>query len=196
MQARAGARVSEAEYLRLALDDPRGKWELADGELRQKPAMTARHNRIAWLLGVALTNQLDVRIFDVRIDAGHARRTPRNFFIPDVMVFPAEYADRIDEREDILEAYDEPLLLVAEVWSRSTGTYDVQTKLPEYQRWGDREIWLIHPYERWVRAWRLQPDGSHTETVHTGGVLEPVALPGVAIDLAHLFQGWRARPDG
>ncbi len=32
-------------------------------------------------------------------------------------------------------------------------------------------------------AWRRQPDGTYTETRYTGGSIQPVALPGVSIDL-------------
>src|SRR3712207_8267863 len=49
---------------------------------------------------------------------------------------------------------------------------------------GDLEIWRIHPYERTLTAWRRQPDGSYGEAVHTLGIIHPVALPNVAIDLA------------
>lgn len=195
MQARAGAQVSEAEYLRIALADPDGKWELVKGALRQKPGMTARHNRYAWLLGVALTNQLDVEQFDVRVDAGRVRRSAQNYFIPDVVVFPAAYADRIDSDENILENYDEPMLLVIEVWSCSTGAFDVQTKLPVYQRRQDREIWAIHPYEHWLRAWRLQPDGSYAEATVRSGHVRPVVLPDVIIDLDKLFRRRVPQPD-
>ena len=75
-----------------------------------------------------------------------------------------------------------------EIWSPSTGRYDIQTKLAEYQRRGDIEIWRIHPYERTLTAWRLQPDGSYSETVYRGGVIQPVALPGVTIDIDRLFD--------
>ena len=87
----------------------------------------------------------------------------------------------------MLEVYQVPLPLVIEVWSRSTGTYDVDDKLPEYQRRGDLEIWRLQPYERALTAWRRQPDGSYTETVYSGGSVRPGALPGVAIDLDALF---------
>ena len=76
---------------------------------------------------------------------------------------------------------------MVEVWSRSTGEYDVNTKFPEYKRRGDREIWRLHPYERTLTSWRQQPDGSYTETRFTGGIVHPVALPGVAVDLDALF---------
>jgi Uma2 family endonuclease len=59
-----------------------------------------------------------------------------------------------------LEYYEQPLPLVVEVWSPSTGEYDIDSKLPEYQARGDKEIWRLHPYERTVRSWQRQPDGS------------------------------------
>ena len=83
--------------------------------------------------------------------------------------------------------------LVVEVWSPSTGDYDVETKLQEYQRRGDLEIWRIHPYEQTLTAWRRQPDGSYTETLYRGGRVQPVALPNVTIDLDDLFALVRRR---
>jgi Uma2 family endonuclease len=73
-----------------------------------------------------------------------------------------------------LEIYDEPLPLVA--------------KLPEYRRRGDTEIWLLHPYERTLTAWRRQTDGEYIESVYHGGVVLPMALPGVTVDLDALFR--------
>jgi Uma2 family endonuclease len=75
-----------------------------------------------------------------------------------------------------------------EVWSPSTGQYDAREKLPEYQARGDAEIWYIHPYERTLTAWRRQPDGAYARTVLAGGIVEPVALPGVRINLDELFE--------
>jgi Uma2 family endonuclease len=77
---------------------------------------------------------------------------------------------------------------VAEVWSPSTGRYDVDTKLPAYQRRGDREIWRLHPYERTLSVWQRQPDGSYREFIHHGGLVPVASLPGVAIDLDALFD--------
>jgi Uma2 family endonuclease len=74
------------------------------------------------------------------------------------------------------------------VWSRSTGRYDVTDKLAEYQRRGDVEIWLIHPCERTLTAWRRRHDGGYDQMVITEGIVRPTALPGVAIDLATLFE--------
>lgn len=130
--------------------------------------------------------EVDRASYIVRITAGHVRRSSENFYIPDVYVVPAELfrAQRGTRR---LEVYEAPLPLVVEVWSPSTGLYDVDSKLPEYQRRGDLEIWRLHPYERTLTAWRRQPDGTYTETSFAGGAVRPVALPNVVIDLDALF---------
>ncbi len=58
---------------------------------------------------------------------------------------------------------------------------------PEGHRRGDTEIWLIHPYERTLTAWRRQPDGTYAETVYRGGPVQPATLPDVTIGLDTLF---------
>ena len=72
--------------------------------------------------------------------------------------------------------------MIVEGWSSSTGGYDVDTKLPEYQRRGDAEIWRFHPYERTLRVWRRQPDGGYAETQYSSGLVRPASLPDVRID--------------
>lgn len=181
--------VSEETYLKLVLEDPEGHWELDCGRLRSKPGMTIRHNDIAWVLGYRLQSQLDLREFRVRVDAGRLRRTASSYYEPDVMVIPvALMRAREAEAPTSVEAYNAPLPLVVEVWSPSTGEYDVDSKLPEYKRRGDQEIWRIHPIEKTLTAWQRQPDGSCRETLTRGGVVEPAALPGVSIDLDALFD--------
>ena len=76
-----------------------------------------------------------------------------------------------------------------EVWSPSTGSYDVDTKIPEYQQRGDLEIWRIHPYERTLTAWRRQADGVYVETKHDRGEITLHALPEVTLLLDDLFPG-------
>ena len=179
--------VSEETFRQLALEDPSGLWELYCGELRQKPGMTYAHNHAQILLATQLVQQLDRARFEVRCNSGHVRRTPQNYFIPDVFVFPLELAAEFRDRV-VLEWYDAPVPLVVEIWSPSTGDYDIETKLVEYQRRGDVEIWRIHPFERTLTAWRRQPDGSYGEAHYSGGIAEPIALPNVKIDLDALFD--------
>ena len=184
-----GMAVSEEMYRQLALEDPHGSWELHCGVLRQKPGMSFEHSHVLVDLFVLLQQQLDKQEFTVRPSLGRVRRSPEHYYIPDVYVVPTDLVQegrRLHPRA--LEVYEAPLPLVVEVWSPSTGAYDLESKLPEYQRRGDLEIWRIHPYERTLTAWRRQPDGSYTETLYRGGTMQPVALPGVTIDLDALFS--------
>lgn len=182
-------RISNEAHERLALAEPNVKWELHNGLLREQPGMTYAHNSLAFRLGVALYVQLDQVAYEVRVDAGRVRRPGSTYLIPDVFVFPRELARSFVDRDDLLEVYDQPLPLVVEVWSPSTGAYDVQEKLGICQQRGDREIWDIHPYERRLTAWRRQPDGNYNESTFTEGGIEPIALPNVTIDLTALYNG-------
>lgn len=179
--------VSEQTFLDLALQDPEGHWELHCGRPRRKPGMTLEHNNVQFELAYDLRRQLDPHQFRVRSNAGHLRVSAEAYYIPDVIVIPVGLQEPLQGTRE-LERYGAPLPLVAEVWSRSTGDYDVETKLREYQRRGDLEIWRLHPYERTLTAWQRQPDGTYVERTYTGGSVRPVALPGVVIDLDTLFD--------
>jgi Uma2 family endonuclease len=182
-------RISEQEYRDIALNEPDRFWELWDGVLLEKPQMSMRHNRVAAYLGAALINQLDARDFVVSINGDRTRLSSRSYYIPDVIVIPAAYQDQPGVDPWGLGAYAEPLPLVVEVWSPSTGHYDLGTKLQGYRERGDAEIWSIHPRMRTLTAWRRQPDGSYTETLYRGGIVPVVSLPGVTIDLDALIDG-------
>jgi Uma2 family endonuclease len=182
----AEQRISEEAYQQFVLSGVEGSWELHDGRLVEKPGMTFRHGQIPMLLGHFLLSQLDRDAYAV-VSELRVRRSSATVFMPDLMVIPTAYSEEIRDRP-VLAIFSEPLPLVVEVWSPSTGDYDVDAKVPVYQQRGDLEIWRIHPYERTVTSWQRQLDGSYQETVHRGGIITPVALPGVAIDLERLFQ--------
>lgn len=180
-------RMNEEAYRRLAREQPDRQWELHHGRAREKPGMSAEHNDLMFQLGYRLQLRLDPAAFRVRVNAGRLRRPATTSYIPDVAVLPAD-VERAERRgPGHLETYDAPLPLVVEVWSPSTGDYDVTEKLAEYQARGDGEIWLLHPYERTLTAWRRQPDGTYQDAIFRGGLVRPVFLPDVAIDLDALF---------
>ena len=178
-------RISEEQYQQFVLARPDGQWELHDGRLVEKPGVTFRHGQIPMLLGHFLLSQLDRDAFQV-VSELRVRRSPATVFMPDLMVVPAAYSEDIRD-QPVLAIFSDPLPLVVEVWSPSTGNYDVDAKLPVYQQRGDLEIWRIHPYERTLTVWQRQPDGSYVETIHYGGIVTPVALSGVEINLDELF---------
>jgi Uma2 family endonuclease len=182
-------RISEQEYRELALHDSDRLWELWDGVPREKPLMSMKHEDVASYLGAALIVQLDRRLYRVNINGGRARLSARSYYIPDVVVIPAAYKTPFEDDPRAFNAFAEPLPLIAEVWSPSTGDYDVATKLQGYRERGDAEIWFIHPYERTLTAWRRQADGSYAEETYRGGVVPVASLPGVVIDFDALLDG-------
>ena len=171
-------RISEQTYQEIALGDDDRTWELYDGRLVEKPAMSAKHNFQVSFLHGTLFNQLHWNEFQVRSNSTRLRHSPENAYVPDVLVLPAE----LFQAQASFETYSAPLPLVIEVWSPSTGGFDVGTKLANYQRRGDLEIWRIHPRERTLTAWRRQPEGAFEETVYHGGIVRPKFLPNLAID--------------
>lgn len=180
-------RMSEAAYEQFVLSGVDGAWELHDGRLVEKPGMSWEHGGVVARLGRFLLLQLEWSEYQVRFNEGRVRQPVETVFIPDVLVVPAAYGEAFRGQPGTLAIISDPLPLVVEVWSASTGVYDVEVKIPVYQQRGDLEIWRIHPYERTLTAWRRQQDGSYTETVYRTGVVRPLALPGVEINLDELF---------
>lgn len=180
--------VTAEVYEQIAARQPDEQWELESGCLRRKPAMTFFHNQLGRRLALRLAQQLDESQYIVSFNAGRAKLSASQYYIPDLMVIPMALTAPLRERLYDLEAYSDPLPLVVEIWSPSTGEYDVDAKLPEYQRRGDVEIWRLHPYDRTLIAWRRQLDGSYVQAEYRGGTIELWALPGVRIDLDALFD--------
>ena len=179
--------MSEETYRQFALGDPQGRWELHHGQLREKPGMSVEHGDVMMHLVELLHNQLDRSAFRVRAHHARLRRSADTCYVPDVAVIPTAIVQALRERPGSLDAYADPLPLVIEIWSPSTRGYDIDEKVSDYQRRGDREIWRIHPYERTLTAWRRRPDGAYAESVYREGIVHPESLPGVAIDLDALF---------
>ena len=151
--------------------------------------MSVSHNRTMARLAHQLSRQLDVDHFEVRTNTGRLRYADETYFIPDVHVVPVTFLATDDGQETAsLEVIGAAMPFVAEVWSSSTGEYDVDRKLPEYQRRGDVEIWRIHPYDRTVTIWRQQGDGTYEVSIATGGRIRLAELPGVVVDLDDLFD--------
>ena len=181
--------LSEQDYRQLAEHDPDRHWELWDGLPVEKPPMSMKHDDSAAYLAHMLMSQLDRAEFRVHVNSAKTRYTPRNYFVPDVVVIPAALILPFLSDPHSFNAYDQPLPLVVEVWSPSTGDYDMAAKLPHYRQRGDLEIGYLNPYERTLTVWRRLPDGSYSETLYTGGSVSIASLPGVTIDLDALLAG-------
>jgi Uma2 family endonuclease len=181
-------RIAESNFRDLALREPDRRWERWDGVAREKPWMSVEHEAIGSYLGFLLQRQLDRAAWRIRVNGPRLRVPGGNYFMPDVAFLPADFERALRRQPGALDAYDDPLPLVVEIWSPSTGAYDHDVKLDGYRRRGDREIWRIHPYERTLTAWRRAADESYAETVSHGGVVPVGSLPEVSIDLDALLS--------
>jgi Uma2 family endonuclease len=181
--------MSEAEYRRFALADAQGWFELVDGRLRENPPISIGHRRFMSSLGFRLQRQVDRG--ELLVDFGHTRlRTPTGrYFVPsNNVVIPIAYDTALGRDEESLDAFAEPMPLVVDVWSPSTGAYDTETRLPEYRGCRNLEVWHLYPHKRTRTTWLRQPDGSYLESRYSGGGVRPAPLPDVAIDLDALFE--------
>ena len=179
--------MSVADYERFVLSSVDGAWELHNGVLVEKLRMGVEHGVIPKLLAHLLLSQIDRSQFQVIGDV-RVRRAPANVFLPDLMVITAAQYEAFRGRPGTLAIFPDPIPLVVEVWSPSTGDYDVDTKIPVYKERGDLEIWRIHPHERTLTSWVRQPDGSYAETVYRGGAIALAAVPGATVDFDELFD--------
>ena len=90
--------VTERTYEAIALEDPDRKWELHLGRLREKPAMTWKHNTGSFELAFQLRRQLDPTRYHVVHDSGRLRRQDETYYIPDVFVVSTELGDHLRDR--------------------------------------------------------------------------------------------------
>ena len=179
--------MSEEAYRELALGDSGERWELVRGHLWETPGMSVTHTQVTMKLAALLLRQLDWDQFRVIVGLARLRVSSDTYYLPDVVVIPTATVRELRQNPRALDAYAEPMPLVVEVWSPSSGDRDIDLKLPDYQRRGDAEIWYIHPYEQTLTVWRRTPDGSYDETVYRDGIARPESLPHVAIDRDELF---------
>jgi Uma2 family endonuclease len=180
--------VSAPTYAELALSEAGHRLELHDGVLVEKPPMSIEHNRNLRRLGRFFDRHLDPSQYEVSISTSRLYLPDNTYYIPDLVVIPISAVEELGERQDVLEVFAAPMPLVVEIWSPSTGDYDINEKIPRYRERGDLEIWRIHPFERTITAWRRQSDGGYHDTVYSLGTIEPLALPGMRFEVEALFD--------
>jgi Uma2 family endonuclease len=180
--------VTKLDFEQIVLADPDRQLELHQGRLLEKPAMSYGHNRALGSLVIQLARQLDEDAYELRPNVGHVHYSLDNYFIPDLFVVPVAAIGALRETPTQLDVFVEPLPLVIEIWSPSTGDYDVDVKVQYYQARGDLEIWRLHPFEETLTVRRRQADGTYTNETMRGGLIKPVALSGVTIDLDKIFR--------
>ena len=161
------------------------RWELVDGTAyAMSPAPTRLHQHFVGEIFFQLRRALDgkpclayLSPIDVRLPKhAEADDDVDDVVQPDVLVV----CDRakLDER-GVRGAPD----LVVEVLSAATAAHDIIRKRRLYERAGVREFWLVHPVDRLVTVYRLQPDGYGKPDIQAlEGTTAVGVLAGVAIE--------------
>ena len=185
MAISATALVSEETYRRIAIGGESKRVELVRGRPREQPAAAFSPTQRWFEPGIMPERQLDRDGFVVGVNGGRLRRSTTNVAIPDVFVTPTAVTRPLRTWSDGLALDEEPLPLVVEVRSPSTGNVD--EKFTEYRARGDLEIYRLHLSERTPTAWRRRPDGGEDGTPHREGIIRPASPPGVATDLGDPF---------
>ncbi len=150
--------------------------ELLEGVLVAMSPQDPRHaDAVRWLsrtLGRALPPELDLQV-QLPLAAGDTSEPE-----PDLAVVPAgRYRDAHP---------DEPMLVI-EV-ANTSQALDLGAKAALYARAGVPEYWVVDlPARAVVVHLDPAPAGYGHRTEHRGGVLAPVAVAAVAVDLGELF---------
>jgi Uma2 family endonuclease len=146
------------------------KADFVEGELVMAPAPTRRHERLlmrfvghlAALLGPGWDDRVFVSRFEIRAH-GEAGQ-------PDVVVMPQGAWETGDP------------ILVAEILSPSTASYDRGAKLRFDSRAGVREAWILDPATKAIEVHDLAK-----RVLAKGEIAESRAVPGLRVDVAAFF---------
>jgi Uma2 family endonuclease len=178
--------VSKAEFLQFLQTRVNERYEYEGGLIvQQMTGGTRRHGEIAGRIYQALTRQLDRGRFVVTLDRGVD--TPETVRFADVVVEPA------DEPDESL-ATARPVLIV-EVLSPSTRSYDLRIKPLEYLALPSLDAYLIASQtEPAMRVWQRGPDGGFLDLPHEiEGRAASVAIAcrglTLSLDLGEIYAG-------
>lgn len=172
-------RLDYDDYCAIPNDGKR--YELVDGQVHVTPAPSPLHQRLVGRLFRLLSEyfRAPAEVFVAPIDV---ILTPHDVVQPDLVVVanPAQVSSRGIE--------DAPLLVI-EVLSPTTTTYDRTTKAQRYGALGVPHYWIVDPEARIIECFRR-----HEAAYQLIGSFAPDAalthpdFPGLRIDLAALWR--------
>ena len=181
MAVRPVGKLTYEDYCALPDDDVRR--ELIDGEIVVTPAPTLRHQRV---LGDLFA---DVLLHLRAVGGGQVFVAPLDVVLTgnDVVEPDLVYvSDQDRERVTPANIQGAPTL-VAEVISDSGRGRRQKARL--YEEAGVQEYWIVDPEADQVEILRLGPSGYDAPEIRVPGeILTTDLIPGLAIDLAHLFR--------
>jgi Uma2 family endonuclease len=144
--------------------------DFIEGELVMAPAPTRRHERLLMrfvrALADAIGSDWDDRVFVSRFEIKAHGETGQ----PDVVVLPQGAWETGDP------------ILVAEILSPSTASYDRGAKLRFYARAGVREAWILDPVSKTIEVHDLAK-----RVFVAGDFAESQAVPGLRVAVGPFF---------
>ena len=169
------------DYLNTPDDE---RWELLRGELFMVPGPNTTHQRITFRLARILGDFVEQRgLGEVFIAPYDVLLSQTNVLQPDIVFVSREQQSIITE----VNIQGVPALVV-EVISPSTASKDRESKREIYAESGVREYWLVDPDTHTISVLAL-----HGKEFQEAGqfavpdTLSSPTLPGLALDLAHIF---------
>lgn len=138
------------------------RYELLDGVLVVSPSPSFGHQSMTLLLWRQLRDTAPPDLY-VMCGPYDWRITENRSFEPDVLVAP-----RGDYRQRAIYV---PPLLVVEVISPGSKTYDRRVKFDFYQESGVPSYWILDPKAATLTAYELR-DGAYAEVAHVSGAEE------------------------
>ena len=169
--------------------------EIVHGEVRIMPPPNPRHVDLIDELLRILLSQIDRREYRVTSSGAGlgVERIPLTYRIPDLMVFRAD-AYRRDRAET---AGIGPYIwtvpeLIVECLSPSNRKGSVQQLLADYARIGVPEVWLLDPKLPQFTSYRYESDALKQWLATESGLVTPLRLPNVAVDLSVLWEAFGA----
>lgn len=157
-------------------------YQIADGEVFVTPAPSPYHQRASKRLQRQLESYFEAsgrgEVFNAPIDL---ILSPHDITQPDLVV---AQADAITRR-----GIERPPLLVVEVLSPSTETFDRQVKAQRFAALGVPHYWILDPDARRLECYRNEAGSfALVATADGDGVLGVADFPGLSIDLGALWR--------
>jgi Uma2 family endonuclease len=173
--------------------------EIVHGESRTMPPPNKKHARLIDELSDILRTQLNRREHHVT-SAGAGlgiERVPLTYRIPDLMVFRTEAlrCDRAETAGNDPYIWTVPELLV-ECLSPSNRKGSIKELLADYARIAVPEVWLFDPALRQLTCYHYESGALHEWQTTDSGVVTPLLLPEVNVDLAGLWAAFEGKEPG
>lgn len=175
----------DAEWLR-TLDKDEQRFEWVDGQLKEKPSMGAKANRVATILarlldthavahrlGLVFTAECGYQIFP---------HQPCRVRRPDLSFVMRGRLPNDDPPDGHMRI---PPDFVVEVVSPNDVAEDLEARVSDYLSVGVRLVWIIYPKNR--SAWIVRPDGTAARSTEAHELSGEDVIPGFTCSIRTLF---------